>query len=98
MTCTRWPMREPAPGDRDGWAVYADWLKAQGCRLRCSPGEVAALSNVMTGDLVRPASAHTRLIGAGLCRIEGGWLSLTRLGLEWLDAAGVGGLEWVRRG
>ncbi len=23
-------MNEPAPGDRDGWAVYADWLTSRG--------------------------------------------------------------------
>lgn len=23
-------MREPAPGDREGWTVFADWLRSQG--------------------------------------------------------------------
>ena len=27
-------MREPAPDDHDGWAVYADWLKTQGDHRR----------------------------------------------------------------
>lgn len=27
-------MNEPAPDDREGWAVYADWLKTQGDERR----------------------------------------------------------------
>lgn len=86
-------MREPAPGDRDGWAVYADWLIERGAWLRLAPAEVADVADLASGSRMRPAPEHARLIGARLCVTDGGWLQLTPLGRRWTDAAFLG---WVR--
>lgn len=88
-------MNEPQPGDREGWAVYADWLIAQGRFVTLGPASVAILDGLTSGRTTRHAEPSQRLVDARLCTVDAkGRLALTDRGRQWADAAGVGWVGW----